>query len=54
MAVVILQMLSPIAGMSKYLHALSEIYFYDLENPGISGGVPDGIFSGHLEALETP
>jgi len=42
MAVLILQMLSPIAGMSKYLHALSEMYFYDLENPGTSG-VPDGI-----------
>ena len=44
-AALILQMLrvSPVAGMSKYLHTLSEMsYFYDLENPGISS-VPDGI-----------
>ena len=32
------------AGMSKYLHALSEMsYFYNLEKPGTSG-VPDGNF----------
>jgi hypothetical protein len=42
MAVLILQMLSPIVGMSKYLPILSEMaYFYNLETPGKSG-VLDG------------
>jgi len=40
MAVLILQMLSPIAEMSKYLSILSEMaYFYNLEKPGKSGAL---------------
>jgi len=52
MAVLILQMLSQIAGMSKYLHALLEmLYFYDLENPGTCGK-PDEILQGTWKLLK--
>jgi len=52
MAVLILQMLSPIAGMSKYLHALLEMsYFYDLEKLG-TPSKPDGILQDTWKLLK--
>jgi hypothetical protein len=49
MAVLILQMLSPIVGMSKYLPILSQMaYFYNLEKPGKSGAL-NGILQDTLK-----